>query len=909
MKRLLLLAIATMTMTTQLSAAGDIVCNGLVVDDQGEPVIGATVIVPGTTVGTSTDIDGKFSIRVTDETKPIEIRYIGYKTMTLEPQAQLGQLKLEAETQMLKDVVVTQSVARTRETPVALSQIDAATIDAKLGNQEFPEILKTTPGVWATKDGGGYGDSKINMRGFQAENVAVLINGIPVNDMEWGGVYWSNWAGLSDVTSSMQTQRGLGASMLSTPSVGGTINITTKSLDAKQGGTAWYGVGNDASRQEGISFSTGLMDNGWAMTVLLSHRQSDGYIQGTPSEAYNYFFNLSYRINDEHQLSFTAFGAPQTHDQRSSANGLSIEGWQEAANYMNGDSRYKYNPTFGYDKYGQVRTSNKNKYHKPQISLNHIWQINHHSSLSSAVYVSLASGWGYSGQGRGTYNGTSLSYSSWYGASNGVLNTLFRKSDGTFAYDEIQEMNEASTTGSNMVMTKSINSHEWYGLVSTYRNEIIPHKLTVTGGIDFRYYIGHHTNEIVDLYGGDYYMDDSSREDVSAANNAAAADPNWKYEKLGVGDVVYRDYDGHTLQEGAYAQAEYTTMGGKLNLVLSGAINNTSYWRVDHFYYDEDHEKSETLNFVGGTIKGGANYNINRYNNVFFNLGYISRVPFFSGGAFLSATVSNATNPDAINEKIASFEVGYGFHNSVFSFMANAYYTKWMDKTTTRSGEITSGTNAGDRYYLNMSGVDARHIGLEMDFTYRPVNWLEVQGMLSLGDYEWDSNAKGYFYNQEGQPLADLRGNVASGIMADDHAYAILNQKGVKVGGSAMTTGSVGFIVRPFHGLRVGADWVFSARNYSDYTISSSSYTANSEITVCDPWKIPWGNQLDLTASYTFKIDNVRATLSGNVNNLFDHYYVMDAYTTTSETGSWDNAYRIYYSFGRTYSVRLKINF
>lgn len=129
----------------------------------------------------------------------------------------------------------------------------------KLGNQEFPEVLKTTPGVWATKDGGGYGDSKINMRGFQAANVAVMINGVPVNDMEWGGVYWSNWAGLSDVTSSMQTQRGLGASIVSTPSVGGTINIITKSLDAKKGGSVWYGMGNDGLHQEGVSFSTGLM--------------------------------------------------------------------------------------------------------------------------------------------------------------------------------------------------------------------------------------------------------------------------------------------------------------------------------------------------------------------------------------------------------------------------------------------------------------------------------------------------------------------------------------------------------------------------------------------------------------------------------------------------------------------------
>ncbi|MBR4723050.1 MAG: TonB-dependent receptor, partial [Muribaculaceae bacterium] len=206
-------------------------------------------------------------------------------------------------------------------------------------------------------------------------------------------------------------------------------------------------------------------------------------------------------------------------------------------------------------------------------------------------------------------------------------------------------------------------------------------------------------------------------------------------------------------------------------------------------------------------------------------------------------------------------------------------------------------------------GVNARHMGAELNFTWRPATVFELQGMLSLGDWIWDSNAVGYFYNQNGQPLADLRGNIASGVLADDHAHATLNQKGVKVGGSAQTTGSLGVVVYPFRGLRLGADWTFNARNYSDYTVSSSSYTAGAEIDVAQPWQIPWGNQLDLSASYRFKMGNVFATIYGNVNNLFNYNYVMDAYTSTSEEGRWDNAYRVFYSFGRTYSIRMKLSF
>lgn len=124
--------------------------------------------------------------------------------------------------------------AKERKTPVAVSTIKSAEIQEKLGNREFPEIMKSTPSVYVTKVGGGFGDSRINMRGFDGANIAVIINGQPVNDMQGGTVYWSNWTGLADIASSIQIQRGLGASKFVVPSVGGTINIVTKATDAEQ---------------------------------------------------------------------------------------------------------------------------------------------------------------------------------------------------------------------------------------------------------------------------------------------------------------------------------------------------------------------------------------------------------------------------------------------------------------------------------------------------------------------------------------------------------------------------------------------------------------------------------------------------------------------------------------------------
>lgn len=875
---------------------------GKVVDENDAPLIGATVIVPGTSTGTGTDAAGNFSLKVDAGTQSVEISFIGYVTETREIKGEgridLGTIVLKTDAVTLQDVIVSQSVAVQRKTPVAVSTVTADEITYKLGGQEFPEILKSTPGVYVTKDGGGFGDAKINMRGFQSANVAVMVNGVPVNDMEWGGVYWSNWAGLSDVTRSMQTQRGLGASKISAPSVGGSVNIVTNGIDAKKGGTFSFGVGNDGLYNLSLSLSTGLTKNGWAMSILAAKRWGDGYIQGTNFEGYNWFVNISKRINDRHQLSLTAFGAPQKHGQRNALNdGLTIAEWQKAKNFMGEKDMYRYNASYGFDKNGKQRYSSFNEYHKPQISLNHQWQIDYKSSLSTALYMSIGRGSGYSGQGR-----TSADRNAWKGTNYGILNTTFRNPDGTFAYDKIQELNAASIDGSRMVMSKSNNNHMWYGLLSTYTNQITP-SLELSAGVDVRYYIGEHNNEIIDLYDGKYFIDDNSRCNVKASDNIAAADPTWQYEKLQVGDKVYRDYDGHVHQEGVFAQLEWTR--NKLNAFVSGSISNTGYWRYDRFYYDAEHAESDHVNFLGYTVKGGANYNITDKHNVFANLGYISRAPFFSGGAFLQSTTSNVTNPDPLNERVFSAELGYGFRSGIFTANLNAYYTLWMDKSFVRSTQMSN----GDYARINLGGVDARHMGIELDFSLRPTRWMDITGMLSLGNWIWDSNTKGYIYDSQGQPMtAALDGTVASGIMADDHAWLFLKQKGIKVGGSAQTTGAIGMTVRPMKGLRVSADWNAYGNNYADFWLGSG-LNGNQTIEVKDPWRIPWGHQLDLSASYRFKIGNIFATIYGNVNNVYNYNYIMDAQSDALQEGIWQNAYAVMYSFGRTYTVRVKINF
>lgn len=883
-KRFSLLLLLLLCLTGIARAQSKLI--GLIMDkDSQEPLIGVSIFNSTAKTSSVSGLDGTFTISGITGKQKLELSLIGYipvnlEFVTIEKTTNLGNILLVSDAVNLGDVTVSTSIAIRRKTPVALSTLDPIVLEAKLSNQEFPEILKSTPGVYATKQGGAFGDSRVNLRGFEAANIAVMINGVPVNDMEWGGVYWSNWANLGDVTRSMQVQRGLGASKIASPSVGGSINIVTRSTDAKRGGNVFYTVGNDGYMKQGFSFSTGLNEKGWALTLLGAKTTGNGYIQGTEFEAYSYFVNIS-KVFDNHSLSFTGFGAPQWHNQRNNSDNLQISEWQKQP------LKYKYNASYGFGPNGQRKQSSKNEYHKPQFSLNHNWTIDESSSLSTALYASIGQGNGYSGQSYASADRTN-----WYGATEGVPNTTFRTADGAFDYSALYALNTDPTNinGSKYVMSKSVNAHKWFGLLSTYTKQVNKN-LEVSGGVDLRYYRGTHTNVITDLYGGKFFIDNTARSNYS--------NTDYLYKKLTVGDVVYRDYDGFVMSEGVFGQAEYTM--DQLNTFISGSVSNTSYWRYDRFYFEGSARQSQTSSFLGYTLKGGSNYNIDDHQNVFANIGLISRAPFFSGGAFLQSTISNMLNPNAINEKCFSMELGYGFRSRYLTANLNAYRTQWLNKTMVFSRQPDQTLPNG--LVVNVEGANALHQGIELDMVSKPLKNLELTGMLSLGDWRWTNNPSGYKYDLQGVALN--KDNGPTTVMAPDHDYVKLQMKGIHVGNSAQTSAALGATYELMKGFRAGLDFTYWDRNYSYYKVSDVSTTI-SNVTYQQPWMIPAAGVFDFHATYRFKLGDYNCTVNGVVDNLFDQEYIADA--TDGSDHTWKTA-KVFYGFGRTWTVGLKLAF
>lgn len=822
---------------------------GKVVDESNQPLPGASLVVKGTKTGASTDFDGNFTLETSLSSGILQVSFVGYETTSVafNGNANLGTIALKPSAESLDEIIITQtSFAIERKTPVAVSTISASIIENKLGTQEFPEILKATPGVYVTKTGGGYGDSRINLRGFESQNVAVMINGIPVNDMENGAVYWSNWAGLGDVTSAMQVQRGLGASKVAVPSIGGTINVITKSTDAQIGGNVTMSTANDGYQKYGATLSTGLMDNGFAATVSAAKISGNGYVDGTEFQGVNYFINLSKKINDNQKISFNAFGAQQSHGQRYNRRTI--------AEYRATESgTKKFNPDWGYYN-GQVEYLSYNYYHKPQLSLNHYLTINENTNLSTSVYASFGNGGGRRSQG------------------TKFANNSYRLGDidQPLDFDKIAlENKNAGALGSSDILYNSVNSHKWYGVLSTFKTNFTEN-LAFSGGIDGRYYIGSHYYEVDNLLGGQFYANTTSSD-------------NTYNQALKVGDRFGKDYDGKVLWGGLFGQLEYNN--DDLSVFVSSAVSNTTYSKVDFMKYapTDPKRKSEKADFLGYSAKGGANYNIDDTNNIFANVGYFSKAPFLTANVFLSDR-STDLNADALNEKVFSAEIGYGYKSAKLAANLNVYRTSWIDKSLT--GSIADPDNVGGRLNYNIPGLDALHQGIELDFVYNLTQDLSMTGMVSLGDWQWKNDTSGQLYNELGESIRTIA------------VYA----KDLKVTDAAQTTFALGLNYKVLAKTSFYVDYNYASDLYAFYYITDRSIETNRE----NSWKLPAYGLIDFGLNHGFNIGTFDATLTGKMNNILNTEYISDA--NDGRTSNYDSAL-VYYGAGRTFSLGLKIKF
>ena len=825
------------------------------------------------------------------------------------------------------------------KTAVAYSDVNKEQIALRLGSQDIPLALNTVPSVYSTNQGGGAGDARINVRGFNQRNVAVMINGIPVNDMENGWVYWSNWDGVADATTSIQLQKGLSAQNLATPSIGGSMNVITDAAAQERGGSFKQELGAWGFLKSTLSYHSGLiMDDKLALSATLVKKTGDGYTFGTWTDAYAYYFGASYMLNDKHKFQFYALGAPQRHGQNlykgniaaydrkfaselddytidpsevvesgRDFNGTASSVSSEAAALL-GDQQFEmYTEYKGKRHEDNLINERENFFHKPQVALNHYWDVNDKINLNSSVYWS-----GGMGGGTGTYGSLEWDYSS---------------KQRTVDYDATIFEND-SLGASSGILRNSNNRQTTLGLLSKL-DYTVSSNLKTQIGLDYRTAKIYHVKTIRDLLGGDYYMTSDSDFDVDNGQG-------------GLGDPIDYNYTNYVNWLGLFAQAEYTL--DKISAFAMGGVTSVKYSHWNHFYDGSDTDKysssyistkdASDADWVEGLgdatgghendlwieadpiatmqVKGGVLYELGNAlsflnaipvvgktadeSDVWFNFGLIDKAPIFDQ-VIQDWDAKMSTDPK--NEKFTAFEFGINSRSNDGTMAAkfNVYSTTWSDRIATRTVENVD----GDEDIIYLSGINQNHTGVEFEFSAQINDMFRVDMGAGLGNWLYTEDATGTYRDSDGSESS--------------YSYAL---KDLKVGDMPQANLAFGLTASPVEDSKVQLLYRYYALHYSNWSPTSREYSDGDMPDRAQSWKAPSYGILDLNAHYKipFEFSGVKPEVFLNVRNLLDAVYVQDAtdnsrfnaepFRVNNHTA---NAAEVYLGMPTSFNLGLRFNF
>ena len=151
-------------------------CKGVVKDAMGETVIGASVVVKGTTNGTITGIDGDFTLSGVSEGSILVISYVGYVTQEVKFNGQPLNVILKEDSQTLEEVVVVgYGVQKKANLTGAVATVNAKALESRPVSSVSAAIAGQMPGVTAIQSSGAPGSqaADITIRGKNSINAAL----------------------------------------------------------------------------------------------------------------------------------------------------------------------------------------------------------------------------------------------------------------------------------------------------------------------------------------------------------------------------------------------------------------------------------------------------------------------------------------------------------------------------------------------------------------------------------------------------------------------------------------------------------------------------------------------------------------------------------------------------------------
>jgi len=744
-----------------------------------------------------------------------------------------------------------------------------------------------------------------------------MINGVPVNDMENGWVYWSNWDGLGDATSSIQVQRGLSAVNLAVPSIGGTMNMITDPTKMKKGVLFKQEFGSGGFEKNTLIANSGLIDDKYAFSFNVTRKTGDGVIDATWTDAWSYYLATSYNINEKNRLELYAAGAPQRHGQNLYMQNMATynckyaedqteyltasedslyfakfpeQGMQFNQNWApvdpsyvgkqwwNGSLHDRYSPNF--------LNERENFYHKPQINLNWFTKLNEQLDVYSVVYYS-----GGKGGGTGTYGNI------YRRDANGELGDddykfYYGPSPWSWDWDETFAMNSGpegsywvdkdslykETRQSLGILRNSVNQQWTIGAISKAYYTVNDNFKT-SAGIDLRTAEIDHFREVRDLLGGDYFFFDGN--DFDTADD---------YEK-GLGDKIDYNNTNKVNWIGGYAQGEYSKE--KLSATIMGGLSAVKYEYTDHFVDDGTGDElfSETDWVLGYQGKGGASYRVTDDFGFYGNAGYVNKCPIFD------EVINDWTGElvkDPKNEKFTSLETGFNYVglDGTLNVKGGFYFTNWDDQSKSLEQYIP---DLDDEIKIFVSGIDSRHMGAEFEVHSQPLQFAKFDFSFSKGDWKYLNN------------LLDVRYEGAPG----DEDTLDIYVKDLKVGDAPQTQIALGTTLFPVEGFSATVSYKYFCDFYATFDPFSRQYPNDT----AESWEIPPYSLVDLHLSYDLPtiVKGFEMQAFAHIFNLLDETYVQDAvdnseYNAFSSTHNAADA-EVYFGLPRTFNAGVSLIF
>jgi len=725
------------------SLIAQITVTGQIVDETNKPLSGV-LVKSSLPAQDTTDIDGRFSILHLNADKIVLL--ITYEDLELE---------FDPSTTFVpgKEYIITFPVNQSRvfdqELPslnIGAEEEDATSISGLLqsGSDQFSRLTDYT-----------FSPSGFIRRGLEDEYSEGYMNLYPINDLESGGVYFSNWGGLNDVTK--QNEEVIGADIASW-GVGGVSSSFNTDLRAS---SQWrqkkisYAVTNRNYRNRIMgTWSTGLLPSGWALSLSGSRRWSqEGYIPGTFYDGYSYFASVDRKINDHHALNFAVFASPYKRGGDNSA---------VAEMFGLADDHY-YNPNWGYQQ-GEKRNSKVYSGHQPHLILRYDWRMNDKLNLTTSLGYqtgknsTTALDWLFANDPRPDYYRRLPSFQDNPDVAEEVRNTLTNdKSLLQVQWDKLYQANYISSF--TVPDVDGVEGNDFTGALSHYiveerRNDINKK----AGNIVLEYLLSpqsqlHFGASVVvqdtrnyklvnDLLGGEFYLDwdKYALQDFPGNSDALQNDLLSPNRIVHVGEQFGYDYDSKIRQQSGWASFE--TNSNKWELGFTGAIKNQVYWRDSKVqngkFPDNSLGESAKHDFLTPTGKGLIRYKLNGRNYITVSGMYSEMAPTFRNAYISPRTRDNVVN-GLESEKLTLGEIRYDLRSPYLKMEISGFYI--ISKDGIKS---TSFYHDDLRTFVNFTqvGIDKQYRGVEASVEYTVTPGLTVSGAACIGEYIYTSRPK-----------------------------------------------------------------------------------------------------------------------------------------------------------------------